>query len=93
MDKEEFLEIKGEKISLADRINAIMEKLTGVENLIFQDLFEGVADRRAIIYTLLAILELMKLRMIKVYQSGPFGAIRIFPAVAEDASQENREEA
>lgn len=88
MDKEEYLEIKAEKVSLADRINEIMEKLTGVQNLVFQDLFEGLADRRMIIYTLLAVLELMKLRMIKVFQAGPFGVIRIFPVAEEGSIQE-----
>ena len=71
-------------MSLADRINEIMERLAQEQNLIFQALFDGLPDRRMIIYTLLAILELMKLRMIKAYQSGPFGVIRIFPAVSDD---------
>lgn len=88
MDKEEYLEIKGEKISLADRINEIMEKLAGAKSLIFQDLLEGREERRTIIYTLLAVLELMKLRMIKVYQAGPFGVIRILLAVEEGLIQE-----
>ncbi len=84
LDKEEFLEIRGERMSLADRINEIMEKLATEQSLVFHDLFDGLPERRMIIYTLLAILELMKLRMIKAYQSGPFGVIRIFPAVSED---------
>ena len=88
MDKEVFLEIQSEKMSLADRINEIMERLTTVGNMVFQDLFDGLADRRMIIYTFLAVLELMKLRMIKAYQSAPFGVIRIFPAVQEDLVEE-----
>lgn len=88
MDQEEYLEIKGEKISLADRINEIMEKLVRAQSLVFQDLFEGRGERRAVIYTLLAVLELMKLRMIKVYQAGPFGVIRILLAVEEGSIQE-----
>lgn len=84
MDKEDSLEIRGEAISLAVRINEIMEKLLAARSLIFQELIEGMPDRRRIIYTLLAILELMKLRMIKVYQAGPFDLIRIFPAVEEE---------
>jgi segregation and condensation protein A len=87
--REEYLQIEGEHISLADRINEIMDRLAQAGNLVFQDLFDVLADRRAIIYTLLAILELMKLRMIKAYQTGPFGVIRIFKAVEDDATQEN----
>jgi segregation and condensation protein A len=85
---EEYLQIEGEHMSLTDRINEIMYRLTQAGNLVFQDLFDRVADRRMIIYTLLAILELMKLRMIKAYQTRPFGVIKIFKAVDEDAAQE-----
>jgi len=84
MDKQELLEINGERMSLSDRINEIMERLAQRQPLLFTDIIEEVADRRSVIYTLLAILELMKLRMVKAYQSGPFGVIRIFMAVGED---------
>jgi len=87
LGKEEYLQIEGEHMSLADRISEIMERLMQAGNLVFQDLFDRLADRRMIIYTLLAILELMKLRIIKVYQSGPFGVIRIFKAVEEDMTK------
>lgn len=84
MDKQELLEINGERMSLSDRINEIMERLAQVQPLLFTDIIEEAADKRSVIYTLLAILELMKLRMVKAYQSGPFGVIRIFTAVGED---------
>ncbi len=84
MNKEELLEINGERMSLADCINEIMERLTKEQNLLFTDLLETLRDKRKIIYTLLAILELMKLRMIKAYQTGPFGVIRIILAVGGD---------
>jgi len=84
MDKQELLEINGERMSLSDRINEIMERLAQVQPLMFTDIIEEAADKRSVIYTLLAILELMKLRMVKAYQSGPFGVIRIFMAVGED---------
>jgi segregation and condensation protein A len=91
MGKEEYLQIEGEHMSLADRINEIMDRLMQTGNLVFQDLFDGIADRRMIIYTLLAILELMKLRMIKAYQTGPFGVIRIVKAVAENVAQDRHD--
>ncbi len=81
LDKEELLEIDMEKISLADRINEIMERLAQEKDLTFAGLLGERTDRRNIVYTFLAILELMKLRMIKAYQAGSFGVIRIFLAV------------
>ena len=80
-DRPEELEIDAEKMSLADRINEIMEMLSEKQQMTFVELIGDRTDRRRIIYTFLAILELMKLRMIRAYQSGPFGAIRLFLAV------------
>ncbi|MDP2839666.1 MAG: segregation/condensation protein A, partial [Syntrophales bacterium] len=80
-DRKEDLEIDMEKMSLTDTINEIMERLSGEGQITFSDLLGDRTDRRRIIYTFLAILELMKLRMVRAYQSGPFGAIRLFPAV------------
>jgi len=81
IDKKELMEIDLEKLSLTDIINEIMEKLTVTKNLNFEELLGDRKDRRRIIYTFLALLELIKLRMVKAYQTSNFGAIRIFPAV------------
>jgi segregation and condensation protein A len=81
MDKKDFMEIDLEKLSLTDIINEIMDNLTVTKNLNFEDLLGGRKDRRRIIYTFLALLELIKLRMVKAYQTSIFGVIRIFPAV------------
>ena len=81
IDKKEFMEIDLEKLSLTDIINEIMEQLSLTKSLTFDDLLRERKDRRRIIYTFLALLELIKLRMIKAYQTSVFGVIRIFPAV------------
>jgi segregation and condensation protein A len=85
LEREELMQINSEKLSVTDRINEILEKLRETGQISFQELLEGARDRRRIVYTFLALLELMKLRMIKAYQTGPFGPIRIFPAVEEEA--------
>ena len=83
MDKEDLLEIDTERISLSDRINEILEDLEREKSLSFTDLLKASRTRKSIIYTLLAILELMKMRVVRAFQSDPFGPIRIFPAVEE----------
>ena len=83
LDRKEDMEIDAEKMSLTDRINEIMERLSAEGQITFADLLEDRGNRRRIIYTFLAILELMKLRMIRACQSGPFGPIRLFLAVEE----------
>jgi segregation and condensation protein A len=77
----QYLEIDGERMSIAETMNEIMERLLGAGHLSFDELCGSPADRRAVVRAFLAVLELVKQRMIKVYQVRPFGAIRIFPAV------------
>jgi segregation and condensation protein A len=81
LDREALLEIDLEKVSLADRINEIMERLAEEKDMTFTGLLGERTDRRNIVYTFLAILELMKMRVIKAYQAGSFGVIRVFLAV------------
>lgn len=81
MDKKDLMEIDLEKLSLSDIINDVMERLTREKNLTFDELLGEKRDRRRIVYTFLALLELIKLKMIKAYQAAAFGVIRIFPAV------------
>ena len=81
IDKKELLEIDLEKLSITDIINDVMERLTREKNLTFDELIGEKRSRRNVIYTFLAILELIKLKMIKAYQTSAFGVIRVFPAV------------
>jgi segregation and condensation protein A len=81
LDPSAFMEIDVEKVSLADRINEIMDGLTEHKHLTFGDLIGTRTDRRWILYTFLAVLELMKLRMVRAYQGEAFGVIRLFLAV------------
>ncbi len=71
------MEIDIEKISLSDRINDIVDELEKRGERTFTDLLGESGNRRRLIYTFLAILELMKLRIIKAYQAVPYGTIRI----------------
>ncbi|MFB3924533.1 MAG: ScpA family protein [Syntrophales bacterium] len=87
MRKEDILEIDAERISLSDRINEILEQLHVCGDVIFTDLLGDTASRKRIIYTLLAILELVKLRIVRAYQVSPFGPIRIFLAVQEEIAE------
>jgi len=75
--KTEFMEIDVEKMSLNDRINEIMGRLNEQKKLTFTDLLGDYSNKRMILYTFLAILELIRLRMIRVYQASPFGVIRV----------------
>jgi segregation and condensation protein A len=84
---EEFQEISLDHLSLKDKINALMEALWEKETLTFQELFTGATPRREVIVTFLALLELLRLRMIKIFQTERFGTIRIFSPVEREEGQ------
>ena len=77
-------EINIEQLSVTDRINAILSALQGKESLAFADLFSGVLKRSEMIVTFLALLELVKLRMVRFMQNTRHGTIWLFPSVALD---------
>ncbi len=49
----------------------------------FEDLFEEAVSRLELVVTFLAVLELMRLRRVRVVQRGLFGEIRVFPYAGE----------
>ncbi|SNB45685.1 ScpA family protein [Geobacter sp. DSM 9736] len=80
---ETFHEVGAENISIADRITDILDRLQDRESLMFEELFAAPLSREFFIATFLAILELCKLRMIKVVQATSFGTIWILRAVLD----------
>jgi segregation and condensation protein A len=68
-----------DRITIEERIAQILEAIKLERSgLLFSSLFSGASSKEDIILTFLALLELIKMRMIKVYQRTPFGPIEIF---------------
>jgi segregation and condensation protein A len=68
-----------EQISLETRIEQILAQLSETEACGFEDLFEVDRSTRAdLIVTFLALLEMIRLRLIRVFQSGGSGPIRVY---------------
>lgn len=80
-EPEEFMEMSAETMRLKDRISQLMEILTQVSSITFHDLFAGQVRKGEIILTFLAILELMRLQMVRAFQHQPSGIIRLYLAV------------
>jgi segregation and condensation protein A len=89
---EDFQEISVEHLNIKDKILHIMERLWETESLAFTELFTASTPRREIVVTFLALLELLRLRMIRVYQGETFGAIRIFSPVGPEEGRKTIEE-
>jgi segregation and condensation protein A len=68
-----------EQISIELRIEQLLGRLSETEACGFEDLFsDGDGSRAFLIVTFLAILEMIRLKLIRVFQAGPFGAIRVY---------------
>jgi segregation and condensation protein A len=67
-----------EQISIEARIEQLMERLSETEACGFENLFADAAGRADLIVTFLALLEMIRLKMIRVFQSGQLGPIRIY---------------
>ena len=82
-------EVIFDRISITDRMNELSDKLNVRRSMRFEDLLADpgrVITRFDIVITFLAILEMAKLRMIRVYQSDPLAPIHVELAVS-DASE------
>lgn len=74
-------EITRERLTIKDKINMILERLSECESIVFDLLFHGDKTRADVITTFLALLEIIRLRLARVFQSKEFGIIRILKAV------------
>lgn len=78
-------EVRLERVSLRERVEFVLARLTAVRRIDFESLFPEDATRLEIIVTFLAVLELMKMHAIQAEQGEQFGTIVIALAV-EDPS-------
>ena len=68
-----------DQISIEDRIRQLLARLSETEACGFEDLFmDGDGSRAFMIVTFLALLEMIRLKLIRVFQAGSFGAIRVY---------------
>ncbi len=80
-------EVEPEGKSVEDRIQEILGLIREGSSIEFLDLFEDQRTKMDMIVTFLALLELIRLKRVKVYQKGIFGPIRIFrPIGPEDGA-------
>ena len=67
-----------EQISIEVRIAQLLERLSETQACGFDELFSDVEDRSGLIVTFLALLEMIRLKLVRVFQSASFGAIRVY---------------
>ena len=67
-----------EQMPLEVRIDQLLDRLSETEACGFEELFADVNDRGGLIVTFLALLEMIRLKLVRVFQSGSFGPIRVY---------------
>lgn len=86
-------QIDFERFSITDRINELCDILRLRPRLSFEELFEDQGSRAELIVTFLALLEMTKLRLTRLYQDGPLELIFIELSVSEDEARLSEDEA
>ena len=81
-------EIKVTTLSVSDRITCILEILNVSESVTFDSIFTTLNTKQEVIVTFLAILELMRMQLIRSQQARQFDVIRIYAAVSREVQEE-----
>jgi segregation and condensation protein A len=75
-----------EQIPIETRIEQLFERLSETEACGFEELFADVQTRAGMIVTFLALLEMIRLKRIRVFQQGAFGPIRVYKRAPPDGA-------
>jgi segregation and condensation protein A len=70
--------LPAEQIPLERRIEQLLARLSETEACGFEELFADVQTRAGMIVTFLALLEMIRLKLVRVFQQGNFGPIRVY---------------
>jgi segregation and condensation protein A len=70
--------LPAEQIPVELRIDQLLARLSETEACGFDELFADIHDRSGLIVTFLALLEMIRLKLVRVFQSGSFGPIRVY---------------
>ncbi|MBI5576495.1 MAG: segregation/condensation protein A [Deltaproteobacteria bacterium] len=83
LPKEDVHEVLGDRLTIADAIAFLLDRLREDGSIRFDRLIEEFKTKNEIISFFLGILELVRIRTVKVYQANPMGLITVVPSVRE----------
>lgn len=75
-----------EQMPIEERITQLLARLSETDACGFEDLFEDVQTRSGMVVTFLALLEMIRLKLIRVFQQASFGAIRVYKRAQVDGA-------
>jgi segregation and condensation protein A len=81
--------VPGAQVSIEARIEQLLSRLSETEACGFEDLFQDAHSRQDLIVTFLALLEMIRTRLVRVFQAGMFGSIRVYKRAASQVTGES----
>jgi segregation and condensation protein A len=85
-------DVVADRISLSDRIGELSDLIRERKRLGFDQLFEGLTTKFDLVITFLALLEMTRLRMTRLFQGEPLGPLWVELAASESETQSADEE-
>ena len=85
--RRDLIELEPERLLVKDRMRVILDRLQQDQQITFDSLFQEDLSRLSVLTTFLALLELVKLQLVAVYQDIPFGSILISGRIPSDEPQ------
>ena len=82
--RRDLIELEPDRLSVQEKMAEILDRIKSRDWLTFASLFEEDVSRINILTTFLALLELIKLQVVRAYQDSAFGTILISRRVAMD---------
>jgi len=83
-DLQDIRRVVAERVRVVDRIAYILEILRTRETIGFEELFQASRTKMDLVVTFLALLELIRLQVVKAFQPGNFGPIQLRRAVGPE---------
>ncbi|HEY4012006.1 MAG TPA: segregation/condensation protein A [Polyangiaceae bacterium] len=77
--------VVADRISLSDRIGELADLLNARGRMSFDDTFDSVATKFDLVITFLALLEMTRLKMVRLFQSEPFAPMYVELSAATPA--------
>lgn len=87
IDMQKHHEIEREEISIRERMTFVLSKLEGDNFVEFQSLFTFKEGRLGVVVTLMAVLELLKLKVIDMVQAEAFAPIYLKPVSSVEENE------
>jgi segregation and condensation protein A len=88
LPKDDVHEVTLEKITVREKMTLVLESLRTAGQITFESLYADARTRMDVIVTFLAMLELVKIRAIRIFQDAPQAPIIIEAAVGVEQASE-----